>query len=258
MRIKGSRKLALFGVAAASAMLVAPAAVAGTTANTRVDMNGVFPEASSPGTFVHTVDVNGFNDGSLDFLTDLSGIDMSCNNADVDGTIEWGEDVVANQQIGAITNLDFQNCAVLGGSLPVVVANNPGSWPITVRNTPASAGDPVDITIHGISAYMHSTGSTPWACELDATGDVDGTFYPGTTANGHDGRIVIDTPSSGTNMFPLGVTPYDGSGTKTPAGTTCVLITAADGVSMTGAFEMDVVSGQTLGGNAISGPISHH
>lgn len=231
--MKRNRLVYAAGAAVAATMLVAaPSALAGTLSHTDVTVDGSKTPADQ-------VNVSGANDKDLHFETDSAGVPMDCETANVDGYVERGESVDVGNQIGAITDLAFDDCEV-SGSLPVIVEDNPGEWPITVRNHPSNADDPVDITIEGVSAYMHSTGSTPWACELDATGDVNGTFYPGTTSNGHDGRIEIDTTAGSGNHHPLNVDAYDGSGNKSSAGTTCVLINNDDGVSMTGDFEIDV------------------
>lgn len=238
------KKRTLFaGIPAAAAVMGLSMSAAFAFQGTQVSVDG----DTTPG----TVAVGGFNDGGLNFLTDW-GTPMDCDDAEVVGTLHRGAAVVEDGVIGTIDDLLFKNCSATGLGYQVEVTSDPGSWNIVATETPANPGDPVEIEIRDVSAYMHSTGSTPWPCELEAKATaITGTFYPGVTADGNDGRI--ETSTSG---FPLAITAFTGAGTRTPnppnVGTCGGQIYTDDAANMFGDFEMNIDSNDP-GGN----PISH-
>lgn len=183
--------------------------------------------------------VTGFNDGATYFVTDW-GTPLDCHASEGTGTVERGAPAVQGSVIGEVTDLEFGNCAMSGWGYPFELSSNPAPWPVIATETPANAGDPVSVEIRNVSMYMHSTGSPPWPCELDLVSDaITGTYYPGVTANGNDGRI--ETSTSG---FPWAITAYDGTGMKTVnppnVGTCGGRIYTDDAANMFGNFEMNV------------------
>ncbi|TYL55367.1 hypothetical protein FXB39_03205 [Nocardioides sp. BGMRC 2183] len=189
---------------------------------------------------------------SLDFVTDASLTDATCSSAAVSGYVERGGAVTAGQKIGAIEGLNFSGCSAAGGAYTVEIDGQfpTGEWEILVEETPANPGDPVKISIQGVSANMHEVTSPPVDCHVDATAtEVPGTFYPGAGTGSPDGRIVIDTPSEPIGeQHPLAVQPLDGAGN--PVFQTCGSIFQGEFASMEGEFYLETVG-------ATPGVISH-
>lgn len=231
--MKKKRIIPIAGMFAAVAVLAAPAAFAFAPTQVTIDGSKTVPGGD--------VDVTGVQETgtTLDFWTDISWTDMSCDSSEVEGYVKQGQDVTVGKKIGAITSLSFYDCAAVSGIYPVEVDGLfpvSGEWEIVVKETPAAAGDPVAIAIKDVSAHMHSTGPTPptWPCELKATAaEVLGTFYPGTSS--YDGKIVIDTPATA-DQYPLAIEALDGTDSDTSAPQTCGSIFDGEAASMEGTF----------------------
>lgn len=216
------------GIVAAAVLAFAPAAFATNT----VRVDGTTTPAGN-------VAITGNNTGlgNIGFLTNF-GVPATCTGSSITGYVKRGASATAGTQIGAISNMTFSPCTATTLNYPVAITKkaSPAEWPIIIRTTPASkTQNVIDITIVGVSAQMRSTGSAPYLCNLNATGNVNGTFNRTTQ------RITIATAPA----YPLNIIAYDTSGNKTPVGGlppgtgTCVgQIETGDTAQMSGTFSV--------------------
>lgn len=228
------------GATIALVLLTSTAAVAGPT--TYMSVNG-----SKSGT---TPDFEDLGYGSVAFTTDY-GVHIGCSSASIRGKVTYNAQVLAGQTIGEINNLTA-NCSATVLNLPTVPSMGGGNWTIKVRNTPANPGDPIDVTITGMSYYFRSANCEFLAATPTGVG-VNGTLVPG-VAGGPDAHLTIDSTTS----YPLTLTAYTGAGLRIPApmGTCGGQILTGDLSSVTSDNDVKTYD-SAVTPHASVGPISH-
>ncbi|MBM9463526.1 hypothetical protein JL108_08685 [Aeromicrobium sp. YIM 150415] len=162
------------------------------------------------------IDVEGANVNTIAFMTNY-GVELRCDSSEIEGFINQGETVAIGNVVGEITSMLFYDCTATSLNIPVTVTMDAGSF--EVREHPANAGDPLEVTITGVEAHMLNVpgGGT---CELWAEGSVDATIYAGPT-DGVNGAVELAAADFGPpeTGFDLDVTAGNGSGS--PAASSC-------------------------------------
>ncbi|WP_456698780.1 hypothetical protein [Aeromicrobium sp. P5_D10] len=218
--------------AVAMVLLASTAAIAGPT--TYITVNG-----SKAGTSRNFEDLG---TSSVAFVTDY-GVNINCTNAGIRGTVTPGASVLAGTTIGEVTNITA-TCLTGVLNMPTNISMGTSAWTIKVRNTPANAGDPIDVTITNMSWYFYRPNCEFFAKAATGVG-VHGTLYPG--VGSPDARLTINSIPA----YPLELTAYSGTGGRVPASGTCGgEILTGDLSNVNGDYALTAYS---IG----AGPISH-
>jgi len=227
-RIVSARRL-IAGLCGASALTLGMMGAA-YAAGTQVTVGG---SASPEG----PVAVEGVNNGSFGFDTNYNA-PLNCDTASVDGNVIRGADVTEGNKVGEITNLLFEDCTATDLNLPVVVEMSAGDF--IVSDDSGGAGDPVPVSIEGVHAYIHSTGSPTYACEFDADGSVDATIIPG--SGNVDGQVELKPVTVGDDStYKLVIQAKDGNGNDATSSCGGEIVTGDLAGPTSGLFDLDTL-----------------